>query len=114
MHRSRLLLWLTLAVLSLSSCTPDFPPIRDPDKLRSDCVALHKNYPDGEITPEHWPASVAALNPVHVDRDGLMVIIITDSEPGQQPRGYAVTEIGGEPQSHYELTMRYPGIYSFK
>jgi hypothetical protein len=103
-----------LLLLGLAACSSHLPAIDDPAQLVKDCAALDASTANGNIDSGKWPATVQALKPAAVTRQGDSIIISTFQATGQGVRGYIVNS-GAQPTfSHYKLSPAYPGIYRFE
>jgi len=106
------------SALLLAGChRSGYPGIKDDGALRRDCVRLLEESPPGEIAPEKWPKTVAALHPLQVQHEGDSIRIWTHKERGKYANGYYVFRDGqSSPPSQGVWIKRTPfvGIYRFE
>jgi hypothetical protein len=108
---------LIFSVLFVACNRAAFPPLKNGDALRLDCVLLLEKFPEGEIPNYSWPASIKDLKPVGVVREKDNIKIWLYQERGKFAGGYHVF---GDPQFSPSTKgvwiekTKYKGIYVFK
>jgi hypothetical protein len=106
------------ASLLLASCSREvFPPIKEGEALRKDCIHLLEQFPQGDIPKLHWPKSIEAMKPLRVTGEQDHVHILLRREPGKFTVGYDVfadTQSIPSTKGVWIQKTRFKGIYEFK
>lgn len=109
------LLFLFSFSLLLGGCSPRqaLPPIADPLALRVDCEGLVQKT-SALFNKDEWPASIQALNPVTVTREGQAIYIATFAQTGVGARGYVIGKEKPASTNHSTISdLPLQGIYRF-